>query len=76
MIRHGPHRLRAQVYPLRSMSPFAVRTRNTAPMVKIGHNGTRLHCKTNRQGWAVPISSSHQAAAPAQRLPRQNPKSP
>jgi hypothetical protein len=76
MIRHGPHRLPAQAYQLRPTIPLAVRIRSTAPLVKIRHDGTRLHCGINRQVRTFAISASRPAASDAHRLPNQNPKSP
>jgi hypothetical protein len=76
MIRHGPHGLRAQAYQLRSIIPFAVRIRSTAPVVKIRRDRTPPHRGINRQGRAFPISASCPAASDAHRVPNQNPKSP
>jgi hypothetical protein len=76
MIRHGPHRLPAQAYALRPTIPLAVRIRSTAPLVKIRHDGTQLHCGINRQVRTFAISASHLATVSAPRLPHRNPKSP
>jgi hypothetical protein len=76
MTRHGSHRLSAQAYQLAPMIPLAVRSRNTAPLVKIRHNGTRLQCGINRQGRAFPVTATRQAPVSALRLRHRNPKSP
>jgi hypothetical protein len=76
MIRHGPHRLPAQAYQLRLTILLAVRIRSTAPLIKIRHDGTRLHCKINRQARTYAINAPLPATVSAPRLPHQNPKSP
>ena len=76
MIRHGPHRLRAQAYQFAPTILLAARTRNTASKAMTWCEVRQRQRGFSPQNRTLPVSASSPATIGTRRWHRQNPKSP